>query len=129
MGNIDILGKGIAFPLEVDSGALKTLEGLDLIRSSIANILAWDYGTFYFKTDFGVGLSSFIEKPLDEVTLSLLRLRITQSLQKWEKRIEVLGVTPFIRDMGVLEVSIKYKIIKTNTIDSFVIPFINTIRY
>lgn len=125
----ELLGTGIAFPLELDdSGKAKILDGKELIKHSIMNILSWYYGRRYFLGIYGSKMERLIEKPLDYVTLDLIREFVIESINRWEKRINLKQVSIDIKNESVY-VYLKYEIIADNSSDSFIIPFYSQIRH
>lgn len=123
----EYLGKGIGFPIELDGGKHKTLKEAELIRLSIPNILAWDIGTRYFNGSYGSKWGRLIERPLDYITLDLVRFHVIEAIHKYEKRIELISVfTSIVNEK--LYIHLKYKIIIDNTTDTFILPFYNIIN-
>lgn len=88
-----ITGKGLLYPFVLDNGALKTFYGIELIRSCIHNILAFEYGERYFQRDFGVALQSLLSEPNDLYVEAILDYRLKTQLPMWDKRIIVDDVT------------------------------------
>jgi uncharacterized protein len=125
----ELLGKGIAFPLTLDStGKAEILDGKELIKHSIINILSWNYGRRYFLGEYGSKVEQLIEKPLDYVTLDLVREFVIEVITRWEKRITLKQVSIEVQNESVL-VYLKYEIIADNSVDSFIIPFYSQIRH
>lgn len=125
--SVKYLGKGIAFPIELENGSSKIIKGKDLIRFSILNILSWYIGQRYFNGSYGSKLEFLLEKPLDFITLDLVRSFVIEAIGKYEKRIELLEVTMAIVEEKLF-VHLKYKLNIDKTTDTFIIPFYNIIN-
>ena len=125
----NFVGKGIVFPIELDStGTPVNKTGIELINSSIKLILGWDNDRI-FLSQFRNRLNDLIEEPNDEVLSSLVRFFIFDSLRIWEKRIEVLDITISIPDPSRLDASIYYRITNTNLEAIFTFPFYREIVF
>lgn len=85
--------KGLVFPLELSSGAHVISESDDLIKSSIRIILSWPLFTNENEDDFGSRIYEVLEEPNDEVLITLIEKFIIDSLNKWERRIELKKMT------------------------------------
>ena len=128
-GQFDLIyGQGIAFPLTMEEGRPVITTGSDLIKFSIANLLAWGYGQRYFLGHFGTKAERLIERPADDVTVALIREYVIESITRFEKRIKLISVNVNM-DGEKIDILLKYKIIDNNTVDSFIIPFYSKIRH
>lgn len=116
------LGKGIGFPIQLDNGSARVSKGVDLIRLAIPNILSWYYSQRYFQGEYGSKWERMVEKPLDTITLSLVRTFIIEAITRYEKRIKLLAVNLVVQNEKIYA-HLKYKVILDNTTDSFIIPF------
>ena len=94
------LGKGIGFPIDLDNGSAKILSNVDLIRLSLPNILSWYYGQRYFQGEYGSKWERMIERPLDSITLSLVRTFIIEAITRYEKRIKLLAVNLVVQNQN-----------------------------
>lgn len=124
------IGKGIKFPLELVGGSIKTVTGIDLIKSNIQFVLGWSYGERYFLPEYGSRLFELIEEPNDNVLVNIIEHFVINSLRRWEPRvrIEKINITR-PGDAEVLDVAITYLIRNTQIRDSFVYPFYTNILY
>lgn len=93
MNNEKVLGQGLQFPIIIEDGTVKPKTGLDLIRSCIRNILAFEPGEKYFQRDFGVPLRSLLSEPNDRFVEALLDYKLQTQLPMWDERIVVEDVT------------------------------------
>lgn len=121
------LGSGIGFPIELENGSAKILTGVELIKLSIVTIISWAWGQRYFMGEFGSKWERLIEKPLDNVTMSLVRTFVIEAITTYETRIELLETNSFAQGEKLF-VYIKYKIKVNGSTDSFIIPFYNIIK-
>ncbi len=111
-----IIGKGIVFPLQTESGNIKITEGQELIDSSIRIILEWVINTKPFQDSFGSNINSTIEEPIVKDLPIYLEHYTKLSLNRWEKRILVYKTKIENVSFGKLQFRIYYynKITKSN---------------
>ena len=130
MANLNdlIYGQGIVFPIKLEEGKPVVTEGSELIKHSLANLLAWDYGQRYFLGQFGTKIHNLIERPFDDVTATLIREYVIEVISIFEKRITLKSVSIEMID-EIITISLSYTIKINNTTDSFIIPFYSQIRY
>lgn len=92
-GAADMFGRGIAFPPRIGpDGGVAMSDGLQNVRESIQLILLTEPHQRLMLPQFGSGLRSFLHQPNTPATRRLIQQRITQALQRWERRIEIESV-------------------------------------
>lgn len=117
MAELDYLGKGLIFPIELTNQGLPIIRsGEDLIKSSIKMILMWPVRQRIFAGGYGARLEELLEEPNDDLLKGLVEFFIMDALRTWEKRIDVLDVSVERLKPEELDVVIKYKI-KTSQIE------------
>ena len=90
---MSIFGKSLSFPLRVGAdGRIAWSEGEANVRESIAVILKTEPGERIGLPSFGAGLGRFLFQPNTPATRMLIQERITESLKRWERRIQVESV-------------------------------------
>ena len=122
----EFLGKGLKFPIEVDSnGALATSEGEDKIRGSVLSILSTALGERVMRPDFGSEIHNQVFATINTATISSLSYSVQEALIKWEPRIRVenIQVSDEKAQDGILLLSIDYRVRSTNTQFNLVYPF------
>ena len=123
----DFLGRGWAFPVEVDprTGFVRTVEYEEDIRQSIKIILETAPGERVMRPNFGCGIHDMVFTALDSTTMQLIRSSVEEALQRCEARIDVIGVTvdEDATTEGQLLVEIEYRVRKTNQTGNLVFPF------
>jgi uncharacterized protein len=119
------LGRGVAFPVAVDrNGGVALAEYEEDIRQAMRIILDTDPGERVMRPDFGAGLRALVFEPINTHTIALARHRVEQALILWEPRIDSIAVTVEARpNIGVLNISIRYRVRTTNTFYNLVYPF------
>ena len=120
------LGRGLAFPVAVDSatGAILLAEYEEHIRQAIRIVLNTDPGERVMRPDFGAGLRALVFEPLNTNTLALARHRVEQALILWEPRIDSVGVKVEARPaQGLMSIDVHYRVRTTNTFYNLVYPF------
>lgn len=120
-----VLGRGIAFPLRLDGGILGMNAYESQVRQSILLILRTERGERVMRPDFGGGLEGLPFEPMNAVTGALVKHRVSESLARYEPRIEVIDVTATIDPTadGVLLVDVRYRIRRTDAVANLVYPF------
>jgi phage baseplate assembly protein W len=123
--NIDILGKGISFPLKVNPrGEIEKARGEEKIRQSILIILGTQHGERKMRPDFGCNLKSLLFAPNNTTTANLARFYVEEGLKKWEPRIRLEHVVIENDNReGRLVIEVHYRIKSTNESNNLVYPF------
>ncbi len=120
------LGRGLRFPLRPDprTGALPYVEGMDLVRQSVEQILDTEPGERIMLPDFGCGLRRYLMEPNTLTTRTAMQADITESLQRWEPRIRLtnVAVTPG-EDPSLVWIEIAYVRLADLRPDNVVYPF------
>ena len=103
---------------------LELIEGEESIREAILIILGTRPGERVMRPDFGCNLQELVFAPNNTATATLAEFHVSEALQKWEPRIEILKVTA---DPGTererLDIRIEYRVNSTNTRNNLVYPF------
>jgi uncharacterized protein len=121
----DILGKGFAFPLQVNTvGGIRASMLAPKVEQSILIILGTQHGERVMRPTFGCNLRSLVFAPNDAATASLARFYVEEGLTTWEPRI-VLDEVRIENDNrnGRLLISIDYLIKSTYESRNLVYPF------
>jgi uncharacterized protein len=123
----DWLGRGWAYPVSLDpsTGGVAVSEYEADIRQSIMIILGTARGERVMRPDFGCGIHELVFEVIDVATLTRVETAVSESMVKYEPRIEVLGVhaDPLQAADGVLLIEFEYRIRLTNQKDNMVYPF------
>jgi phage baseplate assembly protein W len=122
----EFIGRGLAFPLQVDPrGGIALASGDRDIAQSIQIILETAPGERAMRPTFGCRIHELVFAPQDASTQGLIKLYVKEALAQWEPRIEVRDVettTPPDRP-EVMLVEIKYQIKDTHDERSIIHPF------
>lgn len=119
----DFIGKGLSFPLILTNGSATLTSGKELIKSSIASILAYSLSQRFFLGEYGTRIEELIEEPNEQLLANVLENFITKALAVWEKRIQVISVTTQTSGLSGIDIDINYIIINTQVEDNFIWPF------
>lgn len=122
-------GSGITFPFVVSNGKVPIESDLKLIRSSIKAILGWNDKTRFFLHEYICPLSKLLEEPNDSIVANLASIFIRDSLERFEKRIQIINIEQHSVSSEKLEMNLRYIIKNTQTEDSFIYPFYRKIIY
>ncbi len=95
------------------------------IEESILIILGTALGERVMRPDFGCAIHDLVFAPNNSNTHGLIIYYVTEALNKWEPRIQALGVDC---ELGPgqgnrVNVSIEYQVIATNNVYNLVYPF------
>lgn len=121
------LGRGVAFPVSLAANDLSLAEYEDDVRQAIHIILGTEPGERVMRPDFGTGLRALVFEPINTTTIALARHRVEEALTRWEPRIDHVEVA--IRadpPRGLLEITVTYRVRRTNTFYNLVYPFFLT---
>src|SRR3954464_3401025 len=122
----DILGSGLASPLGVDRrGAIALAHGADDVEEAIAIILSTAPGERPMRPEFGCGVHDYVFDVIDAATLGRMEEEIRAALERWEPRIDVLGIDFALDtlDEGGLAITIQSRLRATNDVRNLVYPF------
>jgi uncharacterized protein len=122
----EILGSGIAFPLQVDRrGGIALASDVTDIDQAIQLILGTAPGERPMRPEFGCGVHDFVFDTIDAGTVARMETEIRSALDRWEPRIQVTDVEFDLghTDRGELLIHISYRVRATNHMRNLVYPF------
>jgi phage baseplate assembly protein W len=126
----EILGTGMAFPLDVDaSGRVALVSDETDVDQAIRLIIGTAPGERPMRPDFGCDVHAYVFERVDAQTTGRIENAIRSALDRWEPRIVVEGISfggeqSFDTDnSGVLSISVQYRIKATNSVRNLVYPF------
>jgi phage baseplate assembly protein W len=122
----EILGSGIAFPLQVDRrGGIALASDSTDVDQAIQLILATAPGERPMRPEFGCGVHDFVFDTIDAGTVAQMETEIRAALDRWEPRIEVTDVEFDLDHVarGELLILISYRLRATNHMRNLVYPF------
>jgi uncharacterized protein len=121
----DYLGKGLAFPLQLNlQGGLQLSSAAQKVKESIWIILRTSLGERVYRPDFGSRLSELVFEPLNSSTMIQIRLYVIEALEIWEPRIEIDRVeTEPDPVRGRVDIIVNYRLKDYPDPHSFVYPF------
>lgn len=85
------------------------------VRENLRVILSTRPGEQLMRPDYGAGLTEFIHQPNTVATRRRIHERVTESIRRWEDRIELdrVDVVPDADRPGVVRVEIGYRLVRT----------------
>jgi phage baseplate assembly protein W len=122
----EILGSGVAFPLQVDRrGGIALAHDETDVDQAIHLILGTAPGERPMRPEFGCGVHDFVFDTIDAGTVARMETEIRSALDRWEPRIEVSGLDFDLDgvDRGELLINIAYRLRATNHMRNLVYPF------
>jgi phage baseplate assembly protein W len=125
----DFIGSGISFPIQLNNGKVVVSSGFELIRSSILMILGWPVGTRFYLSEFGSKLEDLLEEPNDDILKQIIYTFVVDPITVWEKRITLVDVSLEDVTQTKLNLRMTYRILNSQTTDTFVFPFYRNIVY
>jgi phage baseplate assembly protein W len=124
--NREFIGRGLSFPLQVDSqGRLALTNGENEIEQSIRIILETSPGERVMRPTFGCRVWELLFESRNATTEALLKQYVREALAMWEPRIDVIGVDILEESMydAAIMVNIRYTIKNAHNERSIVYPF------
>lgn len=124
--NREFIGRGLTFPLQVDSqGRLALTNGESEIEQSIRIILETSPGERVMRPTFGCRVWELLFESRNATTEALLKQYVREALAMWEPRIDVIGVDILDESMydAAIMVNIRYTIKNAHNERSIVYPF------
>jgi phage baseplate assembly protein W len=122
----EIIGSGLAFPLQVDRrGGIALASDETDVEQAIELILATAPGERPMRPEFGCGVHDFVFDSIDANTIGQMELAIRDALDRWEPRVVVETVVFNLDEVaeGRLIIDIGYRVRVTNTMRNLVYPF------
>ena len=122
----EIIGSGLAFPLQVDRrGGIALARDETDVEQAIELILATAPGERPMRPEFGCGVHDFVFDSIDAKTVGKMELAIRDALDRWEPRVVVETVEFNLDEVadGRLIIDIGYRVRVTNTMRNLVYPF------
>jgi hypothetical protein len=122
----EIIGSGLAFPLQVDRrGGIALARDEQDIDQAIQLILGTAPGERPMRPEFGCGVHDFVFDSIDANTVGRMEDAIREALDRWEPRIQVQAVDFDLSnaDNGLLTIDIGYTVRATNNERNLVYPF------
>jgi phage baseplate assembly protein W len=120
------VGRGIAFPMRVDSsGSIALVSGVVDIEKSMRIIIGTAPGERPMRPEFGCRIWELLFEPINLNTLGLMESVVEEALQRWEPRVEITEVVADAVDPsdGAVNISVSYVIASTNESRNLVYPF------
>lgn len=122
----DFVGRGFAWPLEVDhTGAIRLTQAGDSLDDSIRVVLLTAPGERLMRPQFGCRIWDLLFEPVNANLLGLIAQAVRDALAQWEPRIEVEDVRPVQDDddSSLVQITIAYRVRATNSRRNLVYPF------
>jgi phage baseplate assembly protein W len=121
----DLIGVGLAFPLQIDAGGgIRLVGGTEELDAAINLILQTAPGERVMRPDFGCAMWEQVFAPVNPNTLGLIEQHVREALDRWEPRISVEQVDAVPeQDGSVVRIHIAYRVLSTNDHRNLVHPF------
>jgi phage baseplate assembly protein W len=122
----DLIGSGLAFPLQADQrGVLALAHGVEDIEQAIKLILGTAPGERPMRPEFGCAVHDVVFDTIDAEMVGKVQTAVHQALDRWEPRIEVMGLEFDLSEVdgGKLLITITYRVLATSRLYNLVYPF------
>ena len=123
---VDIIGRGVDFPLRPGAGGgLRLVGGDEKIRQSIWLILSSAPGEREMRPEFGCGINDVLFDANTARLRGIVEEKVREALTRWEPRIDVVEVraeTP-PESRNHLLIRIDYRVRANNSLYNLVYPF------
>jgi phage baseplate assembly protein W len=122
----DFRGTGWRFPIGPQAGgALGYISQDANVAQSVELLLRTAAGERVMRPEFGTTVPSMVFEADSEQHVFQLEQALQDALRRWEPRVEVEEVraVPDQAVSGVVNVSVVYRILRTNTVRNLVFPF------
>lgn len=123
---IDLIGRGWAFPPQIDNrGQIALTAGDTEIQQAIHIILSTSLGERVMRPDFGCRIHELIFAPNNIGTCAAAERYVREALGRWEPRIALTKVKaePSADHTGTLMIEVSYVVKATQDPRSLVFPF------
>jgi uncharacterized protein len=119
--NEQVLGSGLAFPMQLGVAGLAQSSGRAKVEQSIRIILGTQHGERVMRPLFGSNLRALAFAPNNASTANLARYYVTEALGRWEPRIDVQDVTVTSDNLGAkLFIDVSYRLRATGDVHNLV---------
>jgi len=119
-----LVGRGLTYPLQRGVAGLAESTGVAKVEQSIQLILGTLPGERVMRPDFGSRLRSLAFAPNTPATADLARYFVSDSLTRWEPRIELFDVEVGSDPSGgLLLIDVRYRLRATGGVHAFTYPF------
>lgn len=122
--SIDLLGKDLRFPLQVDAnGNLATVSGLENLRQAVMDLLEDFQEEVLYHEDMGVGLPADLHRKGNQNTATRIAHRLKEQILQHEARIVEIEITGTMdHDNATVLLDVTYTDITYHHEDNFVYP-------
>lgn len=127
------LGVGFKYPMQTDTiGQVAKVGGRESIRQSIAEILSTPIGERFFNRGYGSNLHLLTFEQNDDILHNLLRTYTQEAIFNNERRVKLTDIefedVAEHGNVSLVNVTLKYQILGSNEIDTFIYPFYREIQ-
>lgn len=124
--DIDFLGVGWNFPVKLDKKTKIAMAAYEeSVRQAIWTVLSIAPGERPMRPEFGCGIHNLVFARNSANTSGQLVDAVRQALNRWEPRIDILGVDayPHDRQQNQILIEVNYQVRRTNNRYNLVYPF------
>lgn len=122
----EFVGRGWSYPLVPSAtGGIGLVGGDQELEQAIRLVLGTSVGERPFRPEFGSHLADFVFSPIDASTGGRVAYEVRRALERWEPRIDVIGVDVTVDPARptTLYIDVRYRRKGTNDPRNLVFPF------
>jgi len=123
--NFQYLGNALKSPISIQRGRVLSVTGTETVRQSIERLLSTPKGSVFFNREYGSRIEEMLFETNNSVAAEMLRFFIYEAIRDQEPRVRFVECQTSVEDNAIF-CDIKYRILSTNEIQSFVYPFYKT---
>jgi phage baseplate assembly protein W len=118
--NIGTIYRDLSYqPKLAHNGDVNVVENLVAVKQSIMTIFNTPKGSRLFEPDFGMDVRRYLFEPLDGRSSSDLKEEVSTSINRFEPRVTVLGITiGELSDVNGYSIEVRYRFNEVNATDS-----------
>ena len=118
-------GRGFAFPWELSpQGGMRMVSGYENVERAMRLILGTAYGERPMRPEFGCAIHDMLFEPGTIDLLSRIQVEVTDSLNRWEPRIDVIDViAEFDDDPALVNIMVRYQLKGSYDPRNLLVPF------
>lgn len=124
-----VLGTGLSFPYELESGRLETAEGVASVEAAMRMLFNTTIGDRFMLPEYGSKLPHLLFEPCDEQTAARAQVYVLEAIERWITRIRAASVrAEAMPEMDAIRIQVDYQLITDPSPRTFVYPFYLTVE-
>lgn len=122
------LGTALKSPLDLKRGRVTLVSGTETVRQAIERLISTPKGSIFFNRQYGCRIEEMLFEPNNDIASEMIRFYIYEAIRDFEPRVAFVDIQTTIDDNRI-DCIIKYRILATNEIQSFIYPFYRNLNF